>query len=160
MGKLFLIFFFLNSDPQMQSGFCFKSKTPVGKNLIMKAFFKGLWQRTHEKTGKREFELQKDTALRGDSPRAAVPTQAVGLTRHPSTHTAPQNNARLRLLAAPCSLCPAKRTNSFTQRVYNRQTPSPTALPQASSSSRHPPQHALRGLQSPGASRSRRCLQA
>lgn len=38
----------------------------------MKAFFKGLQQRIHEKMGeKKEFELQKDTALHPDNPRAA-----------------------------------------------------------------------------------------
>lgn len=71
MGKLLLIFL-LNSKPQMQSDFSFKSKTPFGKNLIMKAFFKGLLQRIHEKMGrKKEFELQKDIALHCHNPLAA-----------------------------------------------------------------------------------------
>lgn len=78
MGKLFLIFL-SNSNPQMQSDFSFKSKTPFGKSLIMKAFFKGLWQRAHEKMGeKKEFELQKDIALHRDNSLAAC--------AHPGLH--------------------------------------------------------------------------
>lgn len=59
MRKLFLVFL---SKPksQTQSNFSFKSKTPLGKGLIKKAFFKGLQKKQHEKKGeKKEFNYRK-----------------------------------------------------------------------------------------------------
>lgn len=140
MGKLFLIFL-SNSNPQMQSDFSFKSKTPFGKSLIMKAFFKGLWQRTHEKMGeKKEFELQKDCSASQQPTCSLCPPRAVGLMLHPTIQAATSEQC---LSAAPSfpllSSAQPQRMNSFTQQVSNRQTPSPPhPSPRARSSSRHP----------------------
>lgn len=127
----------------MQSGFCFKSKTPVGKNLIMKAFFKGLWQRTHEKTGKREFELQKDTALRGDSPRAACAHAGCGADTSPQHPHCPPEQCPSEAPRRPLLPLPSKK-NELIDTASVQRTNSFPHIPAPGQQQQQAPRHSMR----------------
>lgn len=117
MGKLFLIFL-SNSNPQMQSDFSFKSKTPFGKSLIMKAFFKGLWQRTHEKMGEKSLSCRR-IALHHNNPLAACAHPGLwGWCFTPPPRPPPQNNVCLRLLPFPCSPLPSHKEWTHLHNKY------------------------------------------